>query len=89
MALVRSMKGDTVVAPVCGHFSCSCRSDKSMSTVGLLALNSHCASGYSRFASACNLFSTTRGEVFPNFPEEGYSTVVLAVTVITSFLVEC
>ena len=47
------------------NFSCSCLSEKIMTILDLSALNLHCASGYMRSASNCNLLRTTRARTFP------------------------
>ena len=64
-ALVKSMKAMYRGRLCSRHFSCNCLSEKIMSIVDLSALNPHCASGYTRSASSCSLFSTTRAKVLP------------------------
>ena len=73
-----------------GNFSCSCLNEKIMTILDLPALNLHCASGYMRSASNCNLLlQNYTGKDLPNKIEEGYSTVVVAVTAISFVLEEC
>ena len=64
-ALVRSINA-MYNGPLCSrNFFSTCLSEKIMSIVDLLALSPHCASGYMRSASNCNLFSITRAKAFP------------------------
>ena len=64
-ALLRSTKAIYRGFLCSRHFSCSCLREKIMSIVDLPALNPHWASGYTLFASVCNLLNTTQAKAFP------------------------
>ena len=64
-ALLRSIKGMYRGFLCSRHFSFSCLREKITSIVDLPALNPNWASGYTLFASFCNLFNTARAKAFP------------------------
>ena len=64
-ALVRSIKAMYRGRLCSRHFSYSCLRENIMSVVDLSARNPHCASGYTRSASVCILFSMTRAKILP------------------------
>ena len=63
-ALLRSIKAIYRGFLCSRHFSFSCLREKITSIVDLPVLNPHWASGYTLFASFCNLFNTARAKAF-------------------------
>ena len=64
-AFVRSIKAMYKGMFCSLHFSCSCLTEKIMSTVDLCDLNPHWDSGYMRSASFWSRFRTTLANTFP------------------------